>query len=102
MKALGYFIGAIGEMIHLLVGFYTLVLLGAMVVSWVSADPYNPIVRVIHQLTDPVRHQIRRFFPLSWKKLPIDLSLLFAMLILIFIDRFLVNLFMYWEASLLR
>ncbi|MBE0604541.1 MAG: YggT family protein, partial [Deltaproteobacteria bacterium] len=34
------------------------------VLSWVSPDPYNPIVRAIYALTEPVLSPLRRKLPL--------------------------------------
>ena len=32
-------------------------------ISWVNADPYNPIVRAIYSVTEPVLYRIRRALP---------------------------------------
>lgn len=42
---------------------YKYVLLASVVISWVNADPYNPIVRFIHRITEPLLDRIRRFMP---------------------------------------
>lgn len=46
-----------------LLSIYKYILLGSVVISWVNADPYNPIVRFIHNVTEPVLGRIRRFMP---------------------------------------
>lgn len=42
---------------------YTWIIFGAVVVSWVGADPYNPIVRFLRTMVDPPCGWIRRRFP---------------------------------------
>jgi YggT family protein len=39
------------------------VVVGRAVISWVNADPYNPIVRFLCQITDPVLDWIRGRLP---------------------------------------
>ena len=46
-----------------LLSIYKYILLGSVIISWVNADPYNPIVRFIHRVTEPVLGRIRRFMP---------------------------------------
>lgn len=42
---------------------YKYILLGSVVISWVNADPYNPIVRFVRSITEPVLGKIRQFMP---------------------------------------
>lgn len=42
---------------------YKYVLLASVIISWVNADPYNPIVRFIYRVTDPLLSRIRRHMP---------------------------------------
>ena len=42
---------------------YKYILLASVIISWVNADPYNPIVRFIYRTTDPVLNKIRRYMP---------------------------------------
>ncbi len=46
-----------------ILGAYLWIVIGAAVVSWVGADPWNPIVRFLRQATDPVYRRIRRMLP---------------------------------------
>lgn len=59
------------------------------VLSWVNPDPYNPIVRFIHNVTEPVLYQIRSRLPVNFGG--IDLSPLIVFLIIIFLRKFLVS-----------
>jgi len=63
------------------------------VISWVEPNPHNPIVRTLRLLTDPL---LRPFQKLQWRlfKRPIsvDLSPLFAVLVIYVLRVFLASL----------
>ena len=42
---------------------YKYILLASVVISWVNADPYNPIVNFIYRVTEPVLYRVRRYMP---------------------------------------
>jgi len=42
---------------------YKYILLASVIISWVNADPYNPVVRFIYRITDPLLNKIRRHMP---------------------------------------
>jgi YggT family protein len=42
---------------------YKYILLASVIISWVNADPYNPIVNFIYRVTDPLLRRIRRHMP---------------------------------------
>lgn len=42
---------------------YKYILLASVIISWVNADPYNPIVNFIYRVTDPLLRRIRRYMP---------------------------------------
>lgn len=71
---------------------YFWVIFARAVVSWVSADPYNPIVRALFLVTEPVLRPLRKLVPPS-KLGGLDLSPLLAMLILQFVKNGLVYSF---------
>ena len=57
---------ALAKLIELASGLLTLykyILLASVIVSWVNADPYNPLVNFIHRVTEPVLRRIRRHIP---------------------------------------
>lgn len=65
---------------------YTYVVIAAALISWVSPDPRNPIVRFLHQVTEPVFEPIRRFLP-PWKTGGLDLSPLIVIIAIQFVER---------------
>jgi YggT family protein len=52
---------------------YTWVIIAAAVISWVSPNPYNPVVRLLRRLTEPVLAPIRQLLP-PWKTFGLDFS----------------------------
>ena len=59
------------------------------VLSWVNPDPYNPIVRFIYQVTEPVMAPIRRWIPI--RGMGIDFSPIIILLVIVFLQSFLVK-----------
>ena len=51
------------ELISSLLGIYIWVVIIRAVLSWVRPDPYNPIVRFICNLVDPVTYRLSRIIP---------------------------------------
>lgn len=89
MFVLGNFLDAVAGVLNTILTLYTWVILARVVISWISADPYNPIVRVICNLTDPLLDRLRRSFPMYIGG--IDLSPVVTILIIWFLQRFLVQ-----------
>ena len=42
---------------------YLVLIFARVLLSWVSPDPYNPIVNFIYTITEPVLSQARRILP---------------------------------------
>lgn len=64
MNALGSnLIIAIAQVLDLILNIYSWLIIGRALISWVSPDPYNPIVRFLYMATDPVLNFARRFIP---------------------------------------
>ncbi len=43
---------------------YEWILIASIFLSWVNPDPYNPIVRFIYSITEPILSWVRYRFPL--------------------------------------
>ena len=87
MFMLGNFILAIAKLINFALSAYIWIVIGRAVISWVNADPYNPIVRFLVQVTDPILLRIRRYIPSMGG---IDLSPMILILAIVFLQSFLV------------
>ncbi len=46
-----------------LIRIYEMILVIRIILSWVQANPYNPIVQFIARITDPLLDAARRAFP---------------------------------------
>ena len=68
---------------------YMWVIIIRAVLSWVNPDPYNPLVRAIASITDPVLSWLRRRFPLMAGS--IDFSPLIVIFVIYFLRTFLVK-----------
>ena len=89
MIILSNFLTAIAKVVDIVLTIFMWIVIARAVLSWVSPDPYNPIVRFIHKVTEPVLYQIRRRIPVSFGG--IDFSPILVFLAIIFMQRFVVN-----------
>lgn len=60
---MGTLIIAFARILELVFTVYIFIVIARALISWVSPDPYNPIVRFLHNLTDPALQRLRRLFP---------------------------------------
>lgn len=51
------------QLVSTLLNLYMWVVIISALLSWVNPDPYNPIVRFLRNITDPVYARIRRLMP---------------------------------------
>ncbi len=89
MFVIGNFLYALAVVVDYALTIYLWVVIARAVLSWVSPDPYNPIVRFIHNVTEPVLYRIRRWLPINLGGL--DISPIIVMLVVIFLQKFLVG-----------
>jgi len=89
MFIIGNFIKAVAIILHYVLTFYMWIVIARAVLSWVNPDPYNPIVRFIHNVTEPVLYRIRSKIPVSFGG--IDFSPIIVILLVIFLQNFVVN-----------
>jgi YggT family protein len=68
---------------------YMWIVIAGAVLSWVNPDPYNPIVRFINTATEPVFYQIRKRLPVNFGG--IDISPIVVLMVIIFLQTFVVN-----------
>lgn len=89
MFVMGYFLIAVARVLDLVLFIYMIFIIARAVLSWVSPDPYNPIVRFINNVTEPVLYYIRTRLPVVFGG--IDLSPIIVLLGIMFLRAFLVN-----------
>ena len=72
---------AIAMVLDYLLTFYWWIVIIAVLLTWVNPDPYNPIVRFLRGVTEPVFYQVRRWMPFVVVS-GIDLSPIVVLLLL--------------------
>jgi YggT family protein len=83
------FLYALASVLNMLLSLYMWIIIIRAVVSWVSPDPYNPIVRFLYAATDPLLYRIRRTLPVSFGG--IDFSPIIVIVAIVFLQNFLVQ-----------
>lgn len=82
-------LAAIAKILDVVLSIFMWIVIARAILSWVNPDPYNPIVRFIHNITEPVLHQIRKRLPLNFGG--IDFSPIIVLLAVIFLQQFVVQ-----------
>lgn len=65
MGILANFIEATAFVVNAVLTVYFWIVIISALLSWVNPDPYNPIVRILRSLTEPVFYRIRRLMPFT-------------------------------------
>jgi len=97
MFVLGNFLKAVAIVLNYVLTFYMWIVIARAVLSWVNPDPYNPIVRFIHNVTEPVLHRIRAKIPVNFGG--IDFSPIVVILAVVFLQNFVVSSLIRLSAS---
>jgi YggT family protein len=79
---------AIARVVDIGLTFLLILVFARAVISWVQADPYNPIVQFLYTTTEPILRPIRRRLPAMTG---IDISPLVVLMMAIFLKQFLVR-----------
>ncbi len=91
MFILGNLLHAVTSILDSLLSLYFWVLVIRVIMSWVNADPYNPIVRFFASVTDPVLYAVRRWLPFPTVVGMVDLTPLLLLLFIQFLRIFAVR-----------
>jgi YggT family protein len=89
MFVIGNFLAALASVLNMLLSAYMWIIIIRALISWVSPDPYNPIVQFLRSATDPVLYRVRHWLPVSFGG--IDFSPILVIAALIFLQAFLVQ-----------
>lgn len=90
MLVFGNLLQALASVLGTVLTLYFWIVIISALLSWVNPDPYNPIVRILRNLTEPVFYRIRRWIPFTMVG-GIDLSPLIVLLAIQFLQIFLVR-----------
>ena len=88
MFIVGYFIRAVASLLDLVIVAYIWIIVARALLSWVSPDPYNPIVRFLYRVTEPVLRPVRE--RLGGFQVGLDFSPMIVILVLYFLKEFLI------------
>jgi len=92
------FLFALAKLVEILLGVYMWIVIGRAILSWVNPDPYNPIVRFLHDVTEPALSRIRRYIPVFGGG--IDFSPMILILAIYFLMSFLVPTLKHMAAAI--
>ena len=87
MFIFGNLFHAVAYILDTILTIYMWMIIISALISWVNPDPYNPIVRFLHSVTDPVLRPIRRRLGFS---MGIDISPMIVILVIMFLRYFVV------------
>jgi len=57
------FLSALAQLLDIGLTLYMWVIIIRALISWVNPDPYNPVVRFLYSITEPVLYRVRRVLP---------------------------------------
>lgn len=89
MFVLSNFLLATARILDFVLYLYMWIIIARAVISWVNADPHNPIVRFLYNATEPLLYRLRRSLPIFFGG--IDFSPLVVLLAIYFLQAFLVQ-----------
>jgi YggT family protein len=98
MFVISNFLVAIAKILNIALSLYMWIVIGRAIISWVSPDPYNPIVKFLNAVTEPVLYPIRKKIPINLGG--IDFSPILVILAIIFLQSFLVKTLMQLAVSM--
>lgn len=79
---------AAAQVLGLILQLYMWIVIARAIISWVSPDPRNPIVRFLYNATEPLLYRVRRAVPIFAGG--IDFSPLIVIFAIYFLQMFLV------------
>jgi YggT family protein len=89
MFVFGNFLQAVAGVLDAVLNIYWWIVIASVVVSWVGADPFNPIIRFLRSATEPIFYRLRAMLPLVFGG--IDFAPLVVLLLIQFLRIFLVR-----------
>ena len=81
----------IAAVLELFLQIYMFIILGRVIISWVNADPYNPIVRFLVRATEPLFWRVKRWIPWATNVGGLDFTPLFVLALIFFLQYALVG-----------
>jgi len=89
MFVAGNVLEAVTTLLDMVLTLYMWIIIIRALISWVSPDPYNPIVQFLIRATEPVLGPIRRLIPMG--RIGIDISPIIVLFLIIFLKQALIS-----------
>ena len=80
---------AVIQLVQTLFQVYSFILLARVLITWFQVDPYNPIIRILFQLTEPLLAPIRRLLPQTGM---MDFSPIVAFIAITVVERIVISM----------
>jgi YggT family protein len=84
MSMLAIFLIPLLNVLNVALTIYMWIVIISALITWVNPDPYNPIVRFLYSMTEPVYRAIRRRLP--FRMTAIDFTPMLVILAIIFLQ----------------
>ncbi len=84
MPMLAIFLIPLINVVNAALSIYMWIVIISALITWVNPDPYNPIVRFLYSVTEPVFATVRRRLP--FRMTTIDFTPMLVILVIIFIQ----------------
>ncbi len=88
MFVMGNLVFTLAELVRWLFTIMYWLIIIRVLLTWVSPDPFNPIVQFLNKVTEPVLEPFRRVIPMIG---PLDISPVVALFVLQLLQSFLVR-----------
>lgn len=95
------FLIALARVVHLVLMLYVWVVIVRAILTWVRVPSFHQVSVVLYYLTEPVLRPLRRIVP-PYKFGGLDISPVIVILIILFVDSFLVKSLSLYAQDLLR
>jgi YggT family protein len=89
MFIFGNLLRAVAYILDIVLTIYMWIVIIAALMSWVNPDPYNPIVKFLRGVTEPVFSRVRKI--IGFRLGIIDISPMIVILAIIFVKYFIVT-----------
>ena len=99
MFVLGNIVFAVARVLDTLLSLYFWIVILAAILSWVRPDPYNPVVRTLTALTEPVLYRIRKYLPFTYIN-GLDLSPIVVLIVIQLVQSIVVRTLFQFAAML--
>ena len=90
MIVLANTLSAVALVFGSLLSLYFWIVIIAALLTWVRPDPYNPIVRALRTMTEPVFYRVRKWLPFTYSS-GMDFSPVVVLLAIELFNRIVIN-----------